>query len=372
MNLVETIRHYQRKYRLASHLLFWALFLQVAISASKYYDGRHFSYRFELITDGLYQVPEMLAAYFLTYWVVPQFVTKKRYVLASVGFLAGAYAICVLGRFIIVRVCEPLAGIPPEAFETNRELLTNIPKLIYRYFFQIFDIATFFLFIRLLLQQLDTQKRTLTLEKEKIATELKLLKAQLNPHFLFNTLNNIYALSLANSPATASSIAKLSEILDYILYRCDGSLVPLDGEVGVLEDYLALERLRYDDRLQLRFERTVTAPAQVPPLLLLSLAENAFKHGASQDMGRPCIEISLRVDAEGLVYSVANTVVAPRGGSASRPAPGSIGLANVRRQLDYLFPGQHTFVAGLEGNVFRTRLFLNLKSATNGHPVPAR
>jgi hypothetical protein len=401
MNLVETIRHYQRRHRFASHLVFWVLVYVIGLTSSKYYDGQQFSLGLSLITNGLYLITEIIAAYFVTYWFIPEFFNRKRYITAVLGFFVGAYLICLLGRFIIVRICEPLAGLRPEPNETNRELLTNIPKLLYRYFFQIFSMATFFLFLRLITRQL-------TLEKEKVETELKLLKAQLNPHFLFNTLNNIYALSLAGSPATASSIAKLSEILDYILYRCDGTLVPLEGEVRVLRDYLALERLRYDDRLQLRFDHTIAAAVQVPPLLLLSLAENAFKHGASQDMGRPRIDITLRVEGDRLEYSVANSVRTVVGVSAARPvagsavslatpgvaravgpatrptagyaalpgavapAAGSIGLSNLRRQLEVLYPGRHTFTAGLEGDLFRAHLVLHLKSTANGHPVSAR
>src|SRR5579859_1055012 len=232
MSRMEQFLQYQRKYRVASHVVFWIGVLLLGVSDSKYRDGREFTYSFAFAGDGLFLLPQIMGAYFLTYLIIPAFFYRRKYVMASLAFVLGSYLICLLARFLIVRVAEPLAGQPPKAFETNWEIVTDIPKLVYVYFFSIFSLAFVFLFIKLLIDHLWTQQRTLVLEKEKVETELKLLKSQLNPHFLFNTLNNIYALSLLGSPVTSSAIGKLAEILDHILYRCEGDLVPLSGEVA--------------------------------------------------------------------------------------------------------------------------------------------
>lgn len=367
MPQVDHLLQHQKKYRLASHLVFWLGVLLLGVSNSKYRDGQEFTYRFAFIGDGLFLFPQILAAYFLTYAIIPAFFYRKKYLFASAAFLSGSYAICLLARFLIVRVAEPLAGQAPKAFETNREIITDLPKLIYVYFFPIFSLAFVFLFIKLLIQHLRVQQRTLMLEKEKAETELKLLKSQLNPHFLFNTLNNIYALSLLNSPATSSSIGKLAEILDHILYRCDGDLVPLSAEIALLNNYLALEKLRYNDRLQLRFCSRVVGEVSVPPLLLLSLAENAFKHGASQDMGEPFIEIDLEADQDRLRYSVCNSAAA----SPVIDQPGKIGLINLKKQLDILFPDGYVFTTGYAENRFRALIVLELKKKSHEYPVSA-
>jgi sensor histidine kinase YesM len=368
MNLVETIRYGHKKYRLAGHVLFWGIILGVSILSTRYYDGRKFTLRQAFIGNGVYMVPQMIGAYWLTYMIVPLFFVRKRYVTATIVFVLGSYLICVMARFLVVRVTEPLTGVPPKAFETNWEIVSDLGKLTYVYYYQLFCLAFLYLFVHILLEQLDIQQRTLVLEREKMATELKLLKSQLNPHFLFNTLNNIYALSLAGSSATSSSIAKLSEILDYILYRCNASLVPLDGEIRLLNDYLSLEGLRYDHRLRVRFEQRLDQEASVPPLLLLSLAENAFKHGASHDLGSPRIDITLSVAADCLRYSVSNTV------AANRPEMdnGQIGLTNVQKQLEILFPGCHTFTTGLQGDRFEALVILDLKKAPHADPLSAR
>jgi len=132
---------------------------------------------------------------------------------------------------------------------------------------------------------MDTKQKTLQIDKEKIETELNLLKAQLNPHFLFNTLNNIYVLALENSSKTAYSIEKLSEILDYILYRCTDKYSSLKAEVKMLENYIELEKLRYDDRLRVTLKKQIEKDIAIAPLILLSFVENAFKHGAGEDSG---------------------------------------------------------------------------------------
>jgi len=360
MSPIDHILRFQREHRLASHILFWLIVYLLGISSSKYYDGRKFSFSFSLITDGLYMSTEIIAAYFMAYLIIPAFLYRKKYITASAAFLAGSYLICLLARYIIVRIAEPLAGIPPKAFEDNRELLTDIPKLIYVYFFQIFSVALVFVIIKLLTEHLYHQQRTLTLEKEKIATELRLLKSQLNPHFLFNTLNNIYALSILNSPVTSTSIGKLAEILDYILYRCDSTLVPISGEIGLLNNYLELERLRYDQRLSLRFTSHIEQDTSIPPLLLLSLAENAFKHGASHDPGQPTIEINLRVTHDSLRYSVSNSIITP----PAPETPGKIGLPNIRQQLDLLYPGRHALDTSSDNDKFNATLILNLNNAS--------
>src|SRR5471030_393338 len=242
MNFTEDILQFHKRNRWVSHVLFWAAVLLVSISSSKYYDGKQGTYGFELTSDGLYELTEIAAAYFLTYLVIPLFFYKKKYFTAVAAFVVGSYLICVVARIIIVKVCEPLAGIAPKAFETYPEILTDLLKLLYVYFFQIFSVAFVFMCLKVLKDQLDIQKRSLTLEKEKAETELKLLKTQLNPHFLFNTLNNIYSLSFTSSPLTSESIARLAEILDHILDRCDMQFVPLSAEITLIKNYIELEK----------------------------------------------------------------------------------------------------------------------------------
>jgi len=374
MSYFEQILRYQKRNRLASHLLFWLVVLLISVVSAKYYDGNEFTLSWGFTGSGLYLINQVIATYFLTYFIIPQLFFSKRYGLALTSFIVGSYLICVLARFIIVRIAEPLAGQAPKASETNMNILTDLPKLIFVYFFHIFSLAFVFLFIKLLKDQLEIQRRALTLEKDKAATELKLLKAQLNPHFLFNTLNNIYSLSLMGSPATSESIGRLAEILDYILYRCNNLLVPLSGELALLNNYICLEKLRYDERLKVNFtiggqeagrmhagSQGPAAEAGLPeiriaPLLLLSIVENAFKHGAGQGIGDVTIGIALEYANAQFRCRVSNTCKPGPGQGSS----GSIGLPNLRHQLELIYPGKHELTITRTETLFTINLSLDL------------
>jgi len=239
------------------------------------------------------------------------------------------------------------------------EILTDIPKLLYVYFFDILSSSAIFIFLKLLKDQFEIQKRALALEKEKAETELKLLKAQLNPHFLFNTLNNIYSLSFTSSPVTSQSIARLAEILDHILYRCNTPFVSLAAEISLVKNYIELEKLRYDDRLSVHFDTKVDEEINIPPLILLSLVENAFKHGASDDTGAPIIEISLEVNEENFIFTISNTIAQ---NTVTEQSPTErIGLNNLRRQLDLIYKEGYELDVTLESKYFKVQLIIDLK-----------
>ncbi len=359
-NFPDNIIQFQKKHRLLSHVAYWFIVLLIAVSSSKYSDGKRATYSFELITDFLYELPEIAAAYLLTYVIVPQFFYKKRYLTATLIFIISSYVTCVAARIIIVKICEPLAGIAPKAFETYSEISTDILKLLYVYFFQIFSVAFVFMCLKVLKDQLEIQKRALTLEKEKAETELKLLKTQLNPHFLFNTLNNIYSLSFTSSPVTSESIARLADILDHILYRCDTQYVPLSAEIALIKNYIELEKLRYDKRLTINFDAKIDHEIAIAPLILLSLVENAFKHGASDDTGAPVIDICLHINENEFIFNISNTVAEQKSDIESSSGD-RIGLNNLRQQLNLIYGNNYGLEATRQGEYFKVCLTIALK-----------
>ena len=361
MRFFEKRFYYQKTNRVLSHVLFWVAVLLISVNISKYRDGKDFTYGFALIGNGLYLIPQIIASYLLTYWVVPQFFFRKKYMLALGSFFAGSYLICALARFLVVRVAEPLAGIPPEAFETNREILTDLSKLFYVYFFSIFSLAFVLMFIKLLKDQLDIQKRALTLEKQKAEAELKLLKTQLNPHFLFNTLNNIYSLSLTASPATSPSIARLAEILDHILYRCNTEFVPLSSEIALLNNYIGLEKLRYNERLEVTFDVQTEQNVEIAPLIILNIVENAFKHGAARDSGNPFIKIDLTADKTLFNFRVVNSVSRPPYQAGENQE--KIGLNNLRQQLQLIYGDSYQLE--IEQTEIQFAVFLQIEFKAN-------
>ena len=185
------------------------------------------------------------------------------------------------------------------------------------------------------------QREVLELRERQRASELDALKSQLNPHFIFNTLNNIYALAIRQSDNTAEAIARLSNILDYVLHRGNGTLVSLRDEVEMIESYIALERLRFGDRLLVSFVNRASADLRVPPLLFLTLLENAFKHGVAKSRQQERVDIVLESRGGELCFRVENTLSPEANEDGGRGADTPIGLQNLRRQLALQCPERH-------------------------------
>lgn len=204
-------------------------------------------------------------------------------------------------------------------------------------------------------RKLKADAQQLRIEKQE--AELNYLKSQTNPHFLFNTLNNIYALAREKSDLAPESILRLSKILRYMLYETAGEYIAIEQELKIISDYIALERLRYDESLRINFNYDIEDPRQaVPPLLLIPLVENAFKHGVSETRGHPFVDIHLSVKARQLTFFVKNsTDGVPEEGGVKE----NIGLSNLRRQLELLYtdyslrvqPGDGQFAATLQINL---------------------
>ncbi len=354
MSVFTKIVHYSSVYRISSHILFWL----VVFVVPQYEEGM--TLRNMLIENIFCVFFYMLASYFVTYFIIPKLLRGDNYLIISLYFIVGSYLISALLRTMVIYVLEPIVRTPPFEQEPILEILTDIPVLIKVYSLQYFSLAWIFGFIKLLKDQYLIKQHTLLLEKEKMKAELNTLKAQLNPHFLFNTLNNIYSLSLVNSPITSRSIAGLSEILDHVLYRCNRAYVPISTEITLLKNYIELEKLRYDERLQVNFNHAIDEDSEIAPLILLSIVENAFKHGA--DVGRPTIDIELVLLKKQFNFKVSNAFVAKQNDSREN----KIGLTNISKQLELIYPEQHTFNLATNDNIFVASLHINLiQSRTN-------
>ena len=192
---------------------------------------------------------------------------------------------------------------------------------------------------------------------KKQEAELNYLKSQTNPHFLFNTLNNIYSLARDKSDLAPESIMRLSKILRYMLYETSGDYIAIGQELKIISDYIALEKLRYDDTLLVNFNYDVEDMNQaLPPLLLIPLVENAFKHGASETRARPFVYIHLSVKNRELEFQVKNSTEAfAEEGSMKE----NIGLSNLRRQLELLYTDYH-FTVNQGESEFTASLKINL------------
>jgi len=194
---------------------------------------------------------------------------------------------------------------------------------------------------------------------EKQEAELNYLKSQTNPHFLFNTLNNIYSLARDKSDLAPESIMRLSKILRFMLYETGGEYIAIENELKIIDDYIALEKLRYDESLHINFNYDVEDMKQaIPPLLLVPLVENAFKHGASETRSLPFVDIHLSVKNRQLALYVKNSSEGTREGEKVKE---NIGLSNLRRQLELLYTDYDLSVQQGESE-FTATLKINLAS----------
>ncbi|HEY4205714.1 MAG TPA: histidine kinase, partial [Puia sp.] len=192
-------------------------------------------------------------------------------------------------------------------------------------------------------------------ERQHIQTELNFLRSQVHPHFFFNTLNNLYSLTIRKSDQAPEVVLKLSDLMSYMLYGAGTPTVALDKEIANLENYMALEKLRFGQRLTLGFEKEgETGGVEIPPLLLITFVENSFKHGLKDKAGAVRIDLCLRVEKGILCFEVRN----PAGPGESEP--GGIGLKNVRRRLDILYEGRYDLQLQRRNDLFEIKLKIPL------------
>jgi LytS/YehU family sensor histidine kinase len=185
---------------------------------------------------------------------------------------------------------------------------------------------------------LETRRKS-ELYNQNLQAELSILKVQLKPHFLFNTLNNLYSMALEGSEKTAVGIERVTGLMKYIIYECSEDKVSIGKEIQLISDYLELEKLRYDHRLLLETSFTIQDPSlKIAPLILFTFVENCFKHGSSRDAGKPFIRLALSDKDGALQFTAENSI--PQ--KVSKPARyEGLGLKNVKRRLDYLYPGRY-------------------------------
>lgn len=202
------------------------------------------------------------------------------------------------------------------------------------------------------------QERIRELEQEKLSTELKFLKAQINPHFLFNTLNNLYSYVLIQSPKAPDMVMQLSGILDYVLYKSQQKSVALRKEVETIEHFIALEKIRYGERLQVTYKAEGDLSLPISPLILLSVVENAFKHGASGDIDRPKISILIQTENNEIKCKVWNTKSQHQAELNDAYKEG-IGLSNIKRQLNLIYPNNYKIAINDEEETFDIMIVIN-------------
>lgn len=328
--------------------------------------GIFFYIREVLIFKSLIPVilPQVAYTYTIISFALPRYFFKRRNVvsttLAFAGIMILIYAVSIGLMYVpqsrnrMLGLSSALPGIIDQIHFVNKSYLFHFPI-----------VAGFAIMIKLTKLWWLKQKETEQLAKEKASAELQLLKAQIHPHFLFNTLNNIYFFTLSASPLAPEMIKKLTAMLYYILNECNQTFVPLEKELKMIQDYIALEKIRYGEQLKLTIEINGSFQNKmIAPLLLIPFVENSFKHGASKMIGDPWIKLSINTEDNQLHFLLINSK--PNADECTTPN-GNIGLKNVKKRLQLLYPGLHELNIISEPESFTVFLKIRFSEITVHH-----
>lgn len=327
----------KRMFRFGRHFLFWSflLFLKFLFAVSAYLTSP------DTISTSLFSlkimIPELIIfiayCYAVAYWLLPSYLMKKKYWmfgawLLLLTVLAEGGTLYLWGFNFRLPKGEMVFLIWMKAIN----FVNGGPHVI----------CSLFLTIKVLKTWYVKEEERVILTRENAYAELQQLKAQVHPHFLFNTLNNIYSFALDKSPKAPGLVLKLSAVIKYMINDCEASLVSVEKEIKMIEDYIGLEKVRYGNRLHLQVQIRVDHKNKgIAPFLLIPFVENSFKHGASEILEHPWITLAIVVNNEDLYFELCNSK--PSLTPVQNEKKG-IGLSNVEKRLQLLYPKSHELI----------------------------
>ncbi|WP_420386509.1 sensor histidine kinase [Roseivirga sp.] len=338
--------------RILWHIIFWTVYILFFGIVYGSFDERYGMHIMIQLIDALVQMP---AVYITLYVLMPKLLYKQKY---GAFFLYIALVVIVFATllwFEYVFIEHPVFW-PNDSFQSP---LINVGKIL-KMTSGIYPVLFIAVVIKWFKYWYQEQKKNQQLVEDKLEAELKFLKSQIHPHFLFNTLNNLYALTLKQSKDAPEVVLKLSDLLNYMLYECNADKVPLSKEIALVRDYIELEKIRYGSRLNVNMTvNNENGDESVSPLLILPFVENAFKHGASEEIEDSWISIDLSLKHRGLTLKVENSKSNHDESEDRFSYKEGIGLKNVKRRLEILYPESHELNIHESSDSFLVVLKLN-------------
>ena len=358
LSLFVRYKIYHLPFWIVYHYFWWALTIDSPIGAAENIFFSYYKVKFFV-----YVIVQALGVYFNLYYLIPHFLQRGEYVKYGISFfltIGGTSLLIVSGYYLNAFV----TGIPLADLFAVRE---NAFWVLFKSnaFPSTVASMTLAMSIKLGKNWLSSEQRRSEIEKEKLQTELKYLRSQLNPHFLFNTINSIFVLIHKNQDLASDSLAKFSELLRYQLYQSNESFIPLSQEVDYVKNFIELEKLRYDTReLQMTFDidESNIGALQIAPFLLIPFIENSFKH-VSHFRDKPnWIEMELGIDDGLLKFQIRNSKQMMK---VRKDEGSGVGLVNVKRRLSLLYPNAHVLSISQAHEEFSISLSLELGKGLN-------
>tara|TARA_R110002111_G_scaffold150884_2_gene217626 strand:- start:3191 stop:4261 length:1071 start_codon:yes stop_codon:yes gene_type:complete len=335
------------------HALFWCAVLLFYT----YFFGVGSNNFNDTLVFSLFLMPITIATTYVSiYQLIPDYLVTKRYFLFV---LYSSYTLIISAYLVMVSIFFSLIYISNFEYNDMNPLTRNILFVMTGIYLVTFIVSAF----KLMKLNIKASQKTKTLETKILETQLKLkeqelkyLKMQIHPHFLFNTLNTMYGFALKKADETPKMILKLSNLLDYLLYQADKPFVNLKDEINHIEDYISLEQMRFSDTLNVQFSKNISLDnIEMAPMLLIPFVENSFKHGKIRN-GSLDISIYIKANAENITFKIKNS------SAKDLSIKEGIGLENIKKRLDFLYPNQHQLEINNSTNDFEVLLSLNLKS----------
>lgn len=334
------------------HLLFWCA---VLLFFTYFFGAGSKNYHNTLLFS-LFLMPITIATTYVSiYKLIPDYLITKRYLLFG---LYSVYTFIISAYLIMVSIFSSLTYLSRFDYSAMNPITKNILLVTTAVYLVIFIVSTF----KLLKLNVQQTEKTAVLETKFLETqlqlkeqELKYLKLQIHPHFLFNTLNTIYGFALKKADETPEMILKLSNLLDYLLYQADKPFVSLKEEINHIKDYVALEKMRFHDTLQVSIsEDNITDQQQIVPMLFIPFVENSFKHGCIID-GVLEIKISFNVEKDTVFFTIENSSY------GNNKVEDGIGLANIQKRLQLVYNNKHQLSIDRETENYKVNLSIPTK-----------
>lgn len=345
-------KQYQSKYhRVSLHILFWISYVLFFTILWGSYDDQYYR---EFMGHILVLPGKILIVYLNLYFLIPRFLLQKRYLPYFLWLIPISLVIGVQHRLMGFYFYYPIYD--PEfikvTFQTTETSVTydaptyiTNPWLVHKIIKYTISLNTVLLLttgVKLLKIWYKDKQVAKLLEKEKLEAELKFLKGQIHPHFLFNTLNNLYALTLKKDEHAPEIVLKLSDLMNYMLYDTNTQYIDIEKEINYIKNYIALEKIRYGNRVDISFNIAGQISGnKIAPMLILPFVENSFKHGVSGEIENAWITIDLLLQGNAMTLKVENSKSIEYTKRSQREYASGIGLVNVKRRLDLLYKDQY-------------------------------
>ncbi|MEZ4803770.1 MAG: histidine kinase [Gelidibacter sp.] len=334
------------------HIIYWVYAALNHLHTLELQRGKGYLFNtYDLVKDLFF---EMLAVYFVIYVLLPKFFYRQKYwqffVLAFLTVIACSALNC-LTAVIYIPIIDPTRDFHPSF------ILLSITFMAH--FVEILTVVVLFTIVILIEYYIKKDRQNQLMERERLETELNFLKAQMNPHFLFNALNNIYFLIDGDQELSKDVLIKFSSLLRYQLYDCAVDKTPLSDEIGFLKDYISLEKIRHTEHLTITFIKpNLEHNYQISPLLLIPFVENAFKYVSIDTDGNNYITIQIEIDERHwLHFNIKNSCAVDVTTSGNK----GLGIANVKRRLELLYPNEHELHIEKLDSAYKVDLKIKLK-----------